>query len=156
MWCVCGSLVLWIFVNHCQVFASMWRLTVCWSCQRFAVASWHSSSGSIVLRCCGQGSPWLLQHQPKWYSFAKQANRGWSSAPKKWHLNEPSQIMEDGFHVFLCKPMIFCGIIIIVNCINATSAFLDNVDTGLINPLPPYTRRSRRFSIDFEVTNPPK
>ena len=34
-----------------------------------------------------------------------------------------------------------------------------NVDTGLINPLPPYTRRSRRprrFSIDFEVTNPPQ
>ena len=32
-----------------------------------------------------------------------------------------------------------------------------NVDTGLIDPLPPppYTRRSWRFSIDFEVTNPP-
>ena len=31
------------------------------------------------------------------------------------------------------------------------------VDTGLINPLPlPYTRRSRRFSIDFELTNPPQ
>ena len=31
-----------------------------------------------------------------------------------------------------------------------------NVNPGLINPLPPYTRRSRRFSIDFEVTNPPQ
>ena len=34
-----------------------------------------------------------------------------------------------------------------------------NVNPGLVNPLPPpppYTRRSRRFSIDFEVTNPPQ
>jgi len=30
-----------------------------------------------------------------------------------------------------------------------------NVNCGLVNPLP-YTRRSRRFSIDFEVTNPPQ
>ena len=29
-----------------------------------------------------------------------------------------------------------------------------NVNPGLINPLPPHTKRSRRFSIDFEVTNP--
>lgn len=39
---------------------------------------------------------------------------GWSSAPKKWNLNESSQIMEDRFHVFLCKPTIFCGIITVV------------------------------------------
>ena len=37
------------------------------------------------------------------------------------------------------------------------SFYLFNVNPGLITPLPPpYIRRSRRFSIDFSVTNPPQ
>ena len=57
--------------------------------------------------------------------------------------------------VYMCIYIAIYGVVNIYmyNCINV---LLYNVDTGLINPLPPYTRRSRRFSIDFEVTNPPK
>lgn len=128
---VCGLLVWWIFVNHCQqtfsrscqVFACMWRLTACCSCQWFAVALWHSSSGSIVLRVCGRAWSPMLQHQPKWYSFAKQANiqaevvprrsEIWMNRAKSWKIGSMFSCVNQRYSVVLSqsyqRKLCFCG-----------------------------------------------